>query len=132
IDIDSSMFSQGALDIYIKSGMFNRHIHQVRKVYDEKAKKLVDSFELHKVGWLLPDTKIKGAKTFLEIPDSISKHLLINSLRRKDVIIEGLEKNYYTNSQTDQRLKLDVANIDIEKIEGAVEIISNEVMRQMK
>jgi len=116
IDIDSSMFSQGALDIYIKSGMFNRHIHQVRKVYDEKAKKLVDSFELHKVGWLLPDTKIKGAKTFLEIPDSISKHLLINSLRRKDVIIEGLEKNYYTNSQTDQRLKLDVANIDIEKI----------------
>lgn len=39
IDIDSSMFSQGALDIYIKSGMFNRHIHQVRKVYDEKAKK---------------------------------------------------------------------------------------------
>ncbi|MDR0923037.1 MAG: PLP-dependent aminotransferase family protein [Hungatella sp.] len=132
IDIDSSMFSQGALDIYIKSGMFNRHIHQVRKVYDEKAKKLVDSFELHKIGWLLPDTKIKGAKTFLEIPDSISKHLLINSLRRKDVIIEGLEKNYYTNSQTDQRLKLDVANIDIEKIEGAVEIISNEVMRQMK
>lgn len=51
----------------------------------------------------------------MEIPDSISKHLLINSLRRKDVIIEGLEKNYYTNSQTDQRLKLDVANIDIEK-----------------
>lgn len=132
IDIDSSMFSQGALDIYIKSGMFNRHIHQVRKVYDEKTKKLVDSFKLHKIDWLLPQTKIKGAKTFMELPNSMNKSILINSLHKKDIIIEGLEKHYYTNNQTDKRLKLDIANIDIEKIEGAVEIISNEVMRQMK
>ena len=132
VDIDSSMFSQGALDIYIRSGMFSRHIHQVRKVYDEKTKKLMDSFKDHEIEWLLPEAKIKGAKTFLELPNSISKRLLINSLRKKDIIVEGLERNYYTNNQTDQRLKLDIANIDIEKIEEAVEIVSNEVTVQMK
>lgn len=132
IDIDSSMFSQGALDIYIKSGMFSRHIHQVRKVYDEKAKKLMDSFELYKIDWLLSKSKIKGAKTFIELPNSISKRLLINALLKKDIIVEGMERNYYTNNPTDKRLKLDIANIDIENIEEAVKIMSGEVMAQMK
>jgi DNA-binding transcriptional MocR family regulator len=120
IDIDSSMFSQGALEIYIKSGMFGRHIHQVRNVYDDKAKKLRNAFEHNGMAELLPQSNIKGAKTFLQIPDTIHQAAFIRSLRKKGLLLEGMEKNYYTPAPDDKRLKLDLANIDLERIEDAV------------
>jgi DNA-binding transcriptional MocR family regulator len=117
---NSSMFSQGALEIYIKSGMFGRHIHLVRNVYDDKAKKLRNAFEHNGMAELLPPSNIKGAKTFLQLPDTIHQVAFIRSLRKKGLLLEGMEKNYYTPAPDDKRLKLDLANIDLERIEDAV------------
>lgn len=38
IDVDSSMLSQGALEIYIKSGMFQRHKQKIRTSYSLRSK----------------------------------------------------------------------------------------------
>ncbi|MEJ8554826.1 hypothetical protein [Tepidibacter sp. Z1-5] len=35
-DLNTSILSQGALEIYIKSGMFNSHVKKLRKVYYER------------------------------------------------------------------------------------------------
>lgn len=44
-DIDSSMISQAALEIYIKSGMFERHRNKVRLSYLGRANLLYDALE---------------------------------------------------------------------------------------
>lgn len=45
LDIDSSMISQAALEVYIKSGMFDRHKQRIRTSYYERSKRLAASLK---------------------------------------------------------------------------------------
>ena len=38
LDIDSPMISQAALEIYIKSGMFERHKNKIKSSYNNRSK----------------------------------------------------------------------------------------------
>lgn len=115
-DLDSSMFSQGALEIYIKSGMFSRHKHMIREHYTQMAAAFSNAFtQLHMEG-LLSATEIKGAKTYLELPKNTLKNQMIKQLQKQDILIEGLEKHYYFPRPKDRRIKIDLTNIRLEDI----------------
>lgn len=45
LDIDSPMISQAALEIYIKSGMFERHKNKIKSSYNNRSKKLAEAFK---------------------------------------------------------------------------------------
>lgn len=48
MNIDSSILSQAALDIYINSGMFNHHRSRIRVPYEERSHALNDGVRLMK------------------------------------------------------------------------------------
>lgn len=128
IDIDSSTFSQGALDIYIKSGMFQHHIIRVRESYDKKAQLVYQSFEDYKLSDLLPQSKIKGARSYFTLPKSINKKEFISSMLKHNVKVEGLDKNYYHTTE-DSRIRLDFANIEFDDLEIALQILCSEIKK---
>lgn len=115
-DLDSSMFSQGALEIYIKSGMFSHHRHMIRERYTEKAAAFSNAFTDLSMEGHLRDTEIKGAKTYLELPENTNKKQMIEQLQKQAIFIEGLEKNYYFPRPSDKRIKIDLTNIRLEDI----------------
>ena len=45
LDIDSPMISQAALEIYIKSGMFERHKSKINSSYYNRSIKLAETLE---------------------------------------------------------------------------------------
>lgn len=115
-DLDSSMFSQGALEIYIKSGMFSRHSQMIKAIYTEKGETFSRVIAQLKMEALLTNKEIKGAKTFLTLPANTNRIRLIEALKKQGITVEGLEKHYYHPNVNDRRLKIDLTNIHLEDI----------------
>lgn len=122
-DIDSSMFSQAALEIYIRSGMFLAHRDGIRKSYDNKGKLFVEHMRLAGLENWLADTDVKGAKTHLVLPIAFPPVQFINHLLKKGIKLEGLESHYYHMTTLENRIKMDLTNCHIDFIPKVVEQI---------
>ncbi|MDZ5610271.1 PLP-dependent aminotransferase family protein [Bacillus pseudomycoides] len=131
LDIDSSMISQAALEIYIKSGMFERHKQKIRLSYFNRSRALFRALEkaykenqhlfTYKTG-----NKI-GIHTCLSLQKNIITEMLIKKLRQNQVFIETVDKNYLASFHKEKLLKLNVSNVKENKIEEGIHKIIEEM-----
>ncbi|MGX8797794.1 aminotransferase-like domain-containing protein [Fusibacter sp. JL298sf-3] len=122
-DIDSSMFSQAALTLYIQNGMFQRHIKKLQDQYTAKTAALENAFVATGARHLLPNTPLKGAKTVMTLPETVTATALVQALKRREVLVEDLTRNCYPPIQNKHRIKLDVFNTAPSRITEGVERI---------
>ncbi|WP_088014643.1 PLP-dependent aminotransferase family protein [Gottfriedia acidiceleris] len=116
IDIDSSMISQAALELYLKSGMFEHYQKNVRDKYLVRAKILQTSLETHLTNYDFASDIVMHSHIVL--PKQVDMNALINQLDEYDILIDSIKKNYLDNFYQERILKLNVSNcepIDIEK-----------------
>ncbi|KEK23392.1 PLP-dependent aminotransferase family protein [Bacillus gaemokensis] len=131
LDIDSSMISQAALEIYIKSGMFERHKQKIRSSYYARSKVLSEVLEEeYKENQHLftyrPGDKI-GIHTCLSLHKSISPETLIKNVRQNQIFIDSIDKNYLFSFHKEKLLKLNVSNVKEDKIEVGIHKIIEEM-----
>ncbi|MCI0765844.1 PLP-dependent aminotransferase family protein [Bacillus sp. TL12] len=119
LDIDSSMISQAALEIYIKSGMFERHKQKIQLSYYTRSKALSEVLEeAYKENQHLfckTESNI-GIHTCLSLHKNIMTETLIKNLRQNQIFIETVDKNYLSSFHKEKLLKLNVSNVKEEKI----------------
>ncbi|RJG18968.1 PLP-dependent aminotransferase family protein [Paenibacillus thiaminolyticus] len=76
-DFDSSMISQAALELYITSGMFQRHRDEVRESYISNSRRLYTSLSKHAEPFLKPGTFVHPAsvcmKAHIVLPNRITQ-----------------------------------------------------------
>lgn len=131
LDIDSSMISQAALEIYIKSGMFERHKQKIRLSYFNRSRALFRALEKaykenqHLFTYKTGD-KI-GIHTCLSLQKNIITEMLIKKLRQNQVFIETVDKNYLASFHKEKLLKLNVSNVKENKIEEGIHKIIEEM-----
>ncbi|SFM06602.1 DNA-binding transcriptional regulator, MocR family, contains an aminotransferase domain [Paenibacillus sp. 1_12] len=124
LDIDSSMLSQGALEIYLKSGMFERHKQYISSSYEQRARLLADS--LQRYSDLYPDlftfnrTKQPCFHTHVVLNSSVSVSKLAAKLKPHSIIIEAIDKNYLPHYPKAPILRLNVSNVKDSAIEQAI------------
>ncbi|MED4455820.1 PLP-dependent aminotransferase family protein [Metabacillus fastidiosus] len=122
IDIDSSMISQAALELYLKSGMFERYRTQVSEAYTRRAKVLRQSLELH-----LPMYK-KPLETSMHshiiLPKQVDINSLIHHLADHNILIDTIQGNYLDGFYREKILKLNVSNTEEYKIEAGIKAIA--------
>ncbi|MEI4623411.1 PLP-dependent aminotransferase family protein [Bacillus pfraonensis] len=131
LDIDSSMISQAALEIYIKSGMFERHRQKIRLSYYARSKVLSEILEEiykenHHLFTYKKGNKI-GIHTCLSLQKNIVTETLIKKLRQNQVFIETVDKNYLTSFHKEKLLKLNVSNVKEDKIEVGIHRVIEEM-----
>lgn len=128
IDIDSSMISQAALEIYIKSGMFERHKNKVRLPYIKRANALYRSLEKYKIN---DETFIRlnsvCMNAHITLPRHVNVNHLIKNLRDQKVLLDPIDGNYLSGVHQEKMLKINVSNVDESKIEKGVKTILNEM-----
>jgi DNA-binding transcriptional MocR family regulator len=128
-DIDSSMISQAALEIYIKSGMFKHHRNQVRLSYSLRANLLYDALEKHSAsGFYRPSSICMNAHIVL--PQRLNSNYLINNLQNQHVLVETMGQNYLDGFPQEKTLKLNVSNTNIQKLEQGIALIFNELNKK--
>ncbi|TXK76782.1 PLP-dependent aminotransferase family protein [Paenibacillus sp. N3.4] len=128
IDIDSSMISQAALEIYIKSGMFDHHKFKIQAPYIKRSQALNDAIKtyigetLQAAGYIHQPTLCMHTHIVLDKRVNLNQ-LLLHAKKRK-VIIETADRNYLTGFPRRKIVKLNVSHIAEEQISVGVEKVA--------
>lgn len=132
-DIDSSMLSQGALEIYLKSNMFDRHKQKIRSYYEQRSRLLYEALEQQLIqnGDLFSfDIGVKASlHTHIRLAADIPAHEVINGLKKKSIWIASMDKNYLPSFPKDNLLKLNVSRVRLNGIEEGVQLLIDEMRR---
>lgn len=125
-DLNTSILSQGALQIYIKSGIFDKHIKKIRNVYYERMNylnKVIISLNNYNVKWYIPKC---GFFASFEIKNSINTENFIKRLYMQDILIGGMSRYYLKNNTNNKFMRISISSVNNDKIAKGISIIMNE------
>jgi DNA-binding transcriptional MocR family regulator len=132
MDIDSSMLSQAALELYLKSGMFERHRKKMRSRYGKRSKFLHESiireidtattrhYAYHPASQL-------GVHTYLKLEDGIKAEQVIKRLQKRLIRIETAASGYLPHFAIEPILKLNVSSVKEPDIRSGIEQVMLEI-----
>ncbi|MCR8643261.1 PLP-dependent aminotransferase family protein [Paenibacillus sp. N1-5-1-14] len=120
-DIDSSMISQAALEIYLKSGMFERHRDKIRLPYIQRSQLLHQT--------LYPDRPAKSVcmHTHLLLPKHVNVSLLLRRLQEQNVVLESIDRNYLEGTYKEKIVLINVSTVTQAQIEKGLKLVLNEM-----
>ncbi|NPC91480.1 PLP-dependent aminotransferase family protein [Bacillus sp. WMMC1349] len=127
IDIDSSMLSQAALEIYLKSGMFERHKQKIRFSYGERSCQLYTS--LQEVSRSLEDLICFNpgdqlcVHTHLELNRKLSVSRIIRNMKKHNVLLETVDMHYLSFFKKRNLLKINTSNVKKEDIHHGMNLL---------
>ncbi|MDF2821252.1 MAG: GntR family transcriptional regulator [Clostridiales bacterium] len=88
-DLNTSSISQAALDLFIKSGMYDKHIKKVRKIYEAKLRKAAEIFKtVRKEGfyWNVPE---HGIFIWIQLPEYIEAVEIEKELQKYGILVKN-------------------------------------------
>ncbi|HEX3029277.1 MAG TPA: PLP-dependent aminotransferase family protein, partial [Clostridia bacterium] len=115
--ICSDILEQGALELYIKNGMYCKHIARLKEVYRSRMNTLKNACGKHldsEIKLHIPNT---GCHACIELPENIPAHTLAGSLKMRNIKIASADSFYLTPYQKTNCIFLNIHNVDEEKIE---------------
>lgn len=124
-DIDTSMISQAALEIYIKSGMFDKHKEKMKTSYFKRAKELNNSikkyYDINNINSNYSLSNTLCIHRCLEYDKKIN----INRLKINSISISDISQNYLDDYKFKKNyLKLNVSNVSLSDIEKGIRKIT--------
>lgn len=122
-DLNTSILSQGTLEVYIKSGMFDENIKKIRRIYSERMnylKELTQNLCSTNIKWYIPKS---GFFASFEIKKTVDVNKIIEKLKSKNIIIIDTAK-FYLNNNDDRFIRISVSRTNLHKIKkGIYEIV---------
>jgi len=127
-DIDSSMLSQAALEIYIQSGMFERRKRKISDTYRSRMLRLAQALDAFNDTADARHLRLEaGMHTHLELPSSIRQQTLISRLAKRKIEVRGSEGCFLPSFANRSILQLSVSQLDEDRIEEGVAAIFAEI-----
>ncbi|MCJ8014538.1 PLP-dependent aminotransferase family protein [Paenibacillus sp. KQZ6P-2] len=132
LDIDSSMLSQAALELYLKSGMFERHRKKLRACYGKRSALLHECIIKNKdVGapkpFVYQTPSQLGMHTFLKLDLGVNVGLVIKRLEKKRIRVGTADTCYLPNFERDHILRLSVSSVKEPDIREGIEKVIHEI-----
>ncbi|WP_234117980.1 aminotransferase-like domain-containing protein [Clostridium hydrogenum] len=128
MDINTPVLSQGALELYIESGMFNIHVKKIRDMYLSRMnylKDIVGNNNSSAVKWHIPSNG--GFYAGLEILNENKSRAVVNNLLKKNILVSNFERFYLNEFLESKLLRVSVANADYKKLEIGVDELIGEI-----
>ncbi|AMQ71577.1 MULTISPECIES: aminotransferase-like domain-containing protein [Bacillus amyloliquefaciens group] len=120
-DIDCSMISQAALEVYIKSGMFKRHKEKIRASYRTRSELLQNALQEYG-GFSVKQTSIH---THLVLEKSLSASRVVQRLKAQGVLVEPIESHYLSDFPKENIIKLNVSNVKTGDITRGIKMLTD-------
>ncbi|NKC58701.1 PLP-dependent aminotransferase family protein [Vagococcus fluvialis] len=95
LEVDSSMFSQAALNLYIKTGMFDEHIKDTRLIQLSRDQAFINQGK--KTSELFDLSFFETGKSFITLPRDVSTSLFENYLQEENIKLEDIGRNVPNN-----------------------------------
>lgn len=131
-DSSTSAFTQGALEIFLKTGMFDRHIKKVRALYRERMAALREACRIHLPPPIRYEIHEQGIFGTVWLPEGTDATVLAARLGRLGLSVVGGARMRLPDSAGPQLLRLSVIRADTGQIEHGIRILAGELRHVMK
>lgn len=124
-DVHTPVLTQGALEIYLSSGMFKAHIEKLRRQYKKKGTILKKAYLEH----LPPGAAFTGGDSgfysTIELPGRLKAKHLVEYLQKKNVLVQDAIGMYLPEYRQENRIRISVSQVDDRKIAVGVKKIGD-------
>lgn len=128
IDLGTSLLLQGALEIYLSSGMFEMHKKKSRKIYKDKMKRIKEyslKYDFKNCEWYIPKT---GYFFCLKLVKDINIESLIKNMYKKNIILGNINDNFLSkNINNSDTLKLCISSLTEDEVKDGLDNILKEI-----
>lgn len=133
-DIDSSMLSQAALEIYIQSGMFERRKQKIKATYHNRMLKLNHALDTFNDTEDIHHARISsGVHTHLVLPETLHVPTLLKRLSTQRIILKEIEPSYLPSFEKQRSLlKLSITKVVEEQIEQGIATLFAEINKMRR
>ncbi|MEH7388248.1 PLP-dependent aminotransferase family protein, partial [Bacillus sp. JJ1521] len=124
-DFNSSALSQGALEIYLKSGMFNGHLKRIKELYRTKMQILQEACEL-----LLPanthfSKPTSGFYISINLPENVTAKQVVHRLSEEHIYVDDASRMFLPEYKKDNLLRLSISQVNERQIKLGVERLAH-------
>jgi len=131
-DVHTPVLTQGALEIYLQSGMYGAHIQGLRKIYKKKGEILKQAFYTY-----LPDeVTFTGAESgfysTIQLPSHMKASHLVHSLKKKNVLVQDATGMYLPQYKKENVIRLSVSQVEDTRIAEGVRRLGEEVVALLR
>ncbi|WP_408009878.1 PLP-dependent aminotransferase family protein [Pseudalkalibacillus sp. A8] len=124
-DVHTPVLTQGALEIYLQSGMFMAHIQKLRRQYKKKGNLLKQSY----LNYLPPEAGftggVSGFYSTIKLPGRMKSKHLVDHLKKKNVLVQDATDMYLPDYRKENRIRLSVSQAPDAKIKIGVKKIED-------
>lgn len=128
-DKSTSILSQGTLEIFINSGMFQKYKKKIKLLYENKMKqfdKVYRKLELEYVNFFIPPT---GFFIYVELPGNCIAQKLIIALQARNIALTSCEDMFLPSFKQKNVFRISLSSAGVEEIEQGMAIISQEISK---
>ncbi|MGM7721639.1 PLP-dependent aminotransferase family protein [Metabacillus sp. Hm71] len=128
-DVHTPVLTQGALEIYLNSGMYKAHIQKLRRQYKKKGTILKNAF----LEYLPAEASFTGGNSgfysTIELPKRMKATQLVNHLKKKNVLVQDATNMYLPVYRKENRIRLSVSQVEDWKIPIGVKKIGEGIQK---
>lgn len=131
-DLNTSIISQGVLEVYLKSGMFDAHISLVKSHYRDKMnclQRIVLEQSVDNITCQIPPT---GFFACFQLPRTVQAAQVINNLRQKDIHVMDASRLFLTNYRKTNIIRVSVSTASESELKQAVPLIFSETEKLLQ
>ena len=131
-DIHSPVLTQGALEIYLNSGMYDAHIEGLRKKYKEKARILKQAF----IDYLPSEANFSGAESgfysTIELPTHVKAEYLVYNLEKNNILVQNANEMFLPPYRKENMIRISISQIEERKIRKGIKKIAEEICKLLR
>lgn len=119
-DMNSPILSQGALEIYLKSGMFNKHRTKISKFYSERMdcfKEVTSQLKHPNIKWSMPSS---GYFACLYVEGNVRYDEIMNTLRNENIQMLDTSTCFLKEYKTNSYFRISISKVDNIKIKKGI------------
>ncbi|MBT2770973.1 PLP-dependent aminotransferase family protein [Halomonas sp. ISL-60] len=132
-DVHTPLLTQGALEVYLESGMFAAHIGRMREIYRRKAVLLQEAYRKHLPPGTAYTRSYSGFYTTIGLPAPLRAKAVADHLLQRGVRVNPAQRLYLPEFRQENVLRLSVSQVEEGLIEPGIRAIGDgirELLRQ--
>lgn len=129
--MNSPILSQGALEIYLKSGMFDIHRKKMSKLYCDRLtclKNTVSSPQYPKIKWNIPNS---GYFSCIYVDGPVQYDKIISSLQNKNIELLNTNMCFLNDYKSDNYFRISISKVNEDKIKKGIPVVLNTIQKYL-
>ena len=127
LDLNTSVLAQGALEIFISSGMYKNHIRKAQLEYRKKMDCLRDwvkNLKTTDIACTIPPT---GFFVWIKISNNININTLQGRLKKRNILISPGNNFFIKQNSSENAFRICISKLTKDQIKAGVKIIFEEI-----